>query len=191
MRLIAEAALVLALAVPGAAAPAAEGKVSLAGLHVDATDHDIYVSFTVDGAFTPEVREAIESGLPVTFRHDVEVVRRRTLWFDRTLVRKAVTTTVTYDTLTQQYSLARSINDEVAETKVAINEADMMRWMTRLERIRVADPAALEVEPEDTLYVRAKSLLQRRFILFFIPSSTGTDWEKVGLSLPDGTAHAR
>jgi len=191
LRLIVEATLVLALAAPAAPAPAADGKVSLAGLEVDATAHDLYVSFTVDGAFTPEVREAIDSGLPVTFRHDVEVVRRRTLWFDRTLVRKAVTTTVTYDTLTHQYSLARSINDEVTETKVAINEADMMRWMTRLERIRVADPAGLEVEPGDTVYVRAKSLLQRRFILFFIPSSTGTDWEKVGVSLHDGTAHDR
>lgn len=190
MRLIAEAALVLALAAP-AAPPAADGKVSLAGLHVDATDHDLYVSFAVDGAFTSEVREAIESGLPVTFRHDVEVVRRRTFWFDRTLVRKAVTTTVTYDTMTHQYSLARGINDEVAETQVAINEADMMRWMTRLERIRIADPSALEVEPDDTLYVRVKSLLQRRFILFFIPSSTGTDWEKVGLTLPGGKTDAR
>lgn len=190
MRLIAVAALALALAAP-AAPQTADGKVSLAGLHVDATDHDLYVSFTVDGAFTPEVREAIESGLPVTFRHDVEVVRKRTLWFDRTLVRKVVTTTVTCDTLTHQYSLARGINDEITETQVAINEADMMRWMTRLERIRVADPSTLEVEPDDTLYVRVKSLLQRRFILFFIPSSTGTDWERVGLSLPDGKAHAR
>jgi hypothetical protein len=163
----------------------------LSGLHVDVTDHDLYVSYTVDGAFTPEVREAIESGLPVTFRHDVELVRRRALWFDRTLVRKAVTTTVTYNTLTHQYSLARAINDEVTETKVAINETDMMRWMTRLERIRVADPSALEVEPDDVLYLRAKSLVQRRFILFFIPSSTGTDWVKIGLSLPGGTAHAR
>jgi len=190
LRLIAVAALALALAAP-AAPQTADGKVSLAGLHVDATDHDLYVSFTVDGAFTPEVREAIESGLPVTFRHDVEVVRKRTLWFDRTLVRKVVTTTVTCDTLTHQYRLARGINDEVAETQVAVNEADMMRWMTRLERIRVADPSTLEVEPDDTLYVRVKSLLQRRFILFFIPSSTGTDWEKVGLSLPDGKAHGR
>jgi len=190
LRLIAEAALVLALTAPSVP-PAASGKVSLAGLHVDATDHDLYVSFSVDGAFTPEVREAVASGLPVTFRHDVEVVRRRALWFDRTLVRKVVTTTVTCDTLTHQYSLARAINDEVAETKVAVNEADMMKWMTRLDRVRVADPAALEAGPEDVLYVRVKSLVQRRFILFFIPSSTGTDWVKVGLTLPGGTAHAR
>lgn len=157
--------------------------VTLAGLRVDATAHDLQVSFTVEGAFTREIRERIDSGLPVTFRYDVEVNRRRALWFDKTLVRKTVTTTVTYDTLSRQYTLARSVNDEVAETSVAVTEAEMMRWMTQLERIRLADPSLLENEPVDLLYVRVKSLLQRRFILFFIPSSTGTGWERVGLSL--------
>jgi hypothetical protein len=195
VRRIAETALVLVLAAPGVPPDAADGPPRddpvLEELRVDAGEHDLLVSFHVSGAFTPEIREAIESGLTVTFRHDIEVVRRRLLWFDRTLVRKTVTTTVTYDTMTHQYSLARGVNDEVAETSVAINEDDMMRWMTRLERIRLTDPSALGIEPDDALYVRVKSLLQRRFVLLFIPSNTGTGWEKVGVSLPEGAAHAR
>lgn len=182
-RLIPAPTVLAALLIASTALAADEGEVALAGLRVDTTAHDLHVSFSVDGAFTREIRERIDSGLPVTFRYDLEVNRRRALWFDKTLVRKTVTTTVTYDTLSRQYSLARRVNDEVAETSVAVTESDMERWMTRLDRIRLADPSLLEHDPGDTLYVRVKSLLQRRFILFFIPSSTGTGWERVGLSL--------
>src|SRR5262245_55658479 len=42
------------------------------GLQVENQPHDILVSFNLQGAFTGEVKEQIESGLPVTFNHYVE-----------------------------------------------------------------------------------------------------------------------
>ncbi|MFQ5700776.1 MAG: DUF4390 domain-containing protein [Acidobacteriota bacterium] len=173
-------------------AVASSEDVSVAGLRVDTTSHDIYVSFEVKGAFTEEIRERIDSGLPVTFQYDMEVSRRRAFWFDKTLVRKKITTTVSYDTLTRQYSLSKKMNGEVAETSVAVNDPDMMRWMTHLDRIRLGDPTALGAIGKDSLYVRVKSRLQRKFLFFFIPSSLETGWEKIGLSLPvEGMGRAR
>lgn len=161
-------------------------------LTTDATEHDIYASLAVTGAFDSEIRESIATGLPVTFSYDLEVARRRTFWFDKTLVHKTVTTTVTYDTLTKQYSLTRRVNDEVTETSVAVDEAEMMRWMTRLDRVRLADPAGLEGVEDDSLYVRVKSTFQRRFILYFIPWEVETGWEKVRLNLSrEGTGSGR
>jgi len=171
------------MAAPGAA---------MVALRTDTTDHDLYASFTLNDAFSDEVREKIASGLPVTFTFYLEVARRRPLWFDRTLLHKTVTTTVTYDTLTHQYSLSKKVNDEVTESSVAVNEADMMRWMTNLERVRLADPTTLGGADDDSLYIRVKSRLQKRFILFFIPWDVETGWEKVRLSLSgEGTIRGR
>ncbi len=175
----------------GAGPPRAEG-VSLSALNADAAGHDLYASFSLRDAFSDEVRESIDSGLPVTFTYYLEVARRRPLWFDKILVRKSVATTVTYDTLTHQYSLSKRVNDEVTETSVAVNETDMMRWMTNLERVRLADPTTLTGAEDGSLYLRVKSRLQKRFILFFIPWDVETGWEKVRLSFPvEGTSSDR
>jgi len=165
---------------------------AVATLTTDTTEHDIYASLAVTGAFDGEIRESIATGLPVTFSYYLEVARRRPLWFDKILVHKTVTTTVTYDTLTKQYSLTRRVNDEVTETSVAVDEAEMMRWMTRLNRVRLADPTSLEGVEDGSLYVRVKSRFQRRFILYFIPWEVETGWEKVRLNLsPEGIGRGR
>jgi hypothetical protein len=166
--------------------------VGVADLRTDTAGHDLYVSYLVTEAFNDEIREGMSSGIPITFTHHLEVARRRALWIDKVLARKRVTTTATFDTLTRQYSLTRRVDDEVTETAVAVNEADMIRWMTSLDRIRLADPATLAADAGDTLYVRVKSELQRKFVLFFLPWDVETSWEKVRLSLtPEPAVRAR
>ena len=166
--------------------------VGVADLRADASGHDLYVSYLVTEAFNDEIREGINTGIPITFTHHLEVARRRALWIDKVLARKTVTTTVTLDTLTRQYSLTRRVDDEVTETAVAVNEADMIRWMTSLDRIRLADPSTLTADAGDSLYVRVKSELQRKFVLFFLPWDVETGWEKVRLSLtPEPAVRAR
>ncbi len=168
------------------------GGASVASLSADATEHDLFLSFSLDGAFSDETREEIATGLPVTFTYYLELARRRPLWFDKTLARKTIATTVTYDTLTHQYRLSKRVNDEVAESAVAVNEADMMRWMTHLERVRLADPTLLDGPLDDALYVRVKSRLRKKFILFFIPWNVDTGWEKLRVNLPaEGTDRGR
>ena len=176
---------------PVEALPPKADKVVVSELRADIVDGVVYVSFELTGAFTGEILEEIEAGLAVTFKYDLEVARRRPFWWDKTLARKTVTTSVTYNTLTHQYSLSKMVNDEVTETSVAVNESDMVRWMTRLERVRMADPAVLERMEEGSLYVRMKSRLKRRFVLLVFPSSTGTPWERVGLEAPGERAGAR
>jgi len=190
--------LLLTALVPAAtplAAPAPgplSGGASVASLTADTTEHDLYLSFSLEGAFSDETREEIATGLPVTFTYELELARRRPLWFDKTLVRRTIATTVTYDTLTHQYRLSKRVNDEVAESSVAVNEADMMRWMTHLERVRLADPTILDDPLDDSLYVRVRSRIRKRFILFFIPWNVDTGWEKLRLNLPgEGTARDR
>ncbi|HET6373360.1 MAG TPA: DUF4390 domain-containing protein [Candidatus Polarisedimenticolia bacterium] len=164
----------------------------LSTLSADATAHDLYASFAVKDAFSEDLRQQVATGLPVTFTYYVEVAKRRPFWFDKILLTKTLSTTVTYDTLTHQYSLSKKVNDEVTETSVAVDEKDMMRWMTTLDRVRLGDPTSLEGVKDDSIYVRVKSRLQKKFILFFLPWDVETGWEKVRVSLSgEGTLSGR
>lgn len=163
-------------------------RATISSLHADAGEHELYASFTIQGAFDEDVRERLSAGLPLEFVHYVEIARRRPLWFDKVLLRKTITTSVTFDTLTRQYSLSKKVNDEVAETSVAMHEAEAERWMTHIERVRLADPAQIGGEADGTLYLRVRSLLQKRFVLLFVPWDVQTGWEKVVLNLPGEAA---
>lgn len=161
-------------------------------LRTDATSQELFASFVVNGAFDDDARERLAAGLPLEFVHVIEVARRRTMWFDKMLLRKTITTTVTFDTLTRQYSLSKKVNDEVAETSVAMHEAEVEKWMTCFERVRLGDLSRIDRPRDGTLYVRVRSMLQKRFVLFFVPWDVETGWEKVTLRLPDeATTRAR
>ncbi|MGH9868424.1 MAG: DUF4390 domain-containing protein [Candidatus Polarisedimenticolia bacterium] len=162
----------------------AASRATVDSLQTDATAHDLFASFVVKGAFDDHLKEQLSAGLPLEFVHSVEVARRRLLWFDKVLARKTITTTVTYDTLTRQYSLSKKVNDEVAETSVAINQAEVERWMTHIDRVRLADPTHLNDGEEGDLYVRVRSMLRKRFVMLFVPWDVQTGWERVMLSLP-------
>lgn len=45
----------------------------------------VWVSFGVDDGLTPELRQAVLSGLPVTFTYDIELRRGVPFWPDRAL----------------------------------------------------------------------------------------------------------
>ena len=153
------------------------------GIQLENAAHDLFVSFGLSGAFTREIRDQIDSGLPVTFNHFVEVLNRRPAWFDSTLIRKVISSTVTFDTLTRQYRLNRSVNGEMMETVVSDRAADMERFMTSVDRLRLCDPA--ELAGDRALYLRVKSRVQKRFVFFFIPWDFETSWARVRLNVAD------
>src|SRR2546426_9027645 len=49
-----------------------------------ARDGQVVVSFDLSDGFTPEVRDAIQSGLSTTFSYEVDL-RRGSAWFDKTV----------------------------------------------------------------------------------------------------------
>lgn len=155
-------------------------------LAVENGPHDLFVSFALQGAFTPEIREQLESGLPVTFNHYVEVLHRRPAWFDRTRIERVVSTTATYDTLTRQYRLTRRVNGELVETTLSDKGDEMEQFMTRVDRLRICDPA--DLAGDRSLYLRVKSRVQKRFVFFFIPWNFETSWARIRFAVPGPAA---
>jgi hypothetical protein len=141
----------IALGGAGAAAPAADPDISVTPI---ARDGQVVVSFDLSDGFTPEVRDAIQSGLATTFSYDVDLRRGATL-FDRTVASVAIIATVRFDNLTRRYQMSRSVDGRVEDARPTEDQEAVRRWMTHFERIPLSTTAALEANGEYFIRVRA------------------------------------
>jgi len=137
----------------------------------------LLVSFALVNAISAETLERIHSGLPVTFWHSVEVTRSRTvpLWPARVLAEAKIVTSVDYDSLTRQYTLARTLELRRAkeltstDTERSTDSVETMRaWMTELPEIEMLDLG--EADEFARVRVRVESALQRYYVFFIFPT---------------------
>jgi hypothetical protein len=147
-RLVAAVALV---GVAGAAVPAAAADISVTPI---ARDGQVVVSFDLSDGLTPEVRDAIQSGLATTFSYDVDLRRAATL-FDRTVASVTIIATVRFDNLTRRYQMSRTVDGRVEDARPTEDQEAVRTWMTHFERIPLSTTAALEANGEYFIRVRA------------------------------------
>jgi hypothetical protein len=156
--------------------PALSSGARIANLVPVIREDAILVSFRVEDAFNSEMERAIETGLPVTFRYNVELKRVRGVWFDRRVSRRRILTTVVYDNLTQRYSLTREIDGEIDATYVVDDDVAMREFMTNFESVHLFDVS--DVRANEEYYLRVNGVMKDRNLLLFIPWDIGADWEE-------------
>jgi hypothetical protein len=118
-----------------------------------ARDGEVVVSFDMADAFTSDVRDAIQSGLPTTFSYDVEL--RRAGLIDRTVASMEISATVRFDNLTRRYQMSRSVDGRIEDARPTEDHDAVRSWMTHFERIPLSATAALETNGEYSVRVRA------------------------------------
>ena len=119
-----------------------------------ARDGQVVVSFDLSDGFTPDVRDAIQSGLSTTFSYDVDM-RRGSALFDRTVASVTITARVRFDNLTRRYQMSRTVDGRVADARPTEDLAAVRAWMTHFERIPLSTTAVLETNGEYYIRVRA------------------------------------
>jgi hypothetical protein len=132
-----------------------------------ARDGQVLVSFDLDGAFTDEVRAAIQSGLPTSFTYDVELRRAVPLWVDRLISSARVTATVRFDNLTRRYQVMVTHDGRVADTQTTSDEEVVHRAVTQFQRLPLFSTRPLE--PNAEYYIRVRVETRPRNALFVIP----------------------
>ena len=120
-------------------------------------DGRVWVSFGLADGFTDGVREAILSGLSITFSYDIELRRSVPFWPDRTLKMTTIAVSVKYDSLTRRYQLARTLDGRVEANKVTEDEDEVRRWLTGLDSVQLFATAGLEANTEYYVRVRART----------------------------------
>jgi hypothetical protein len=114
------------------------------------TGNRVLVSFELNDAYNDAVREAIASGLRTTFTYQLEL--RTPGWIDRTVGTTIVATTDQYDNLTRRHTLTRTIDGRVENALVTEDDAVVKTWLTKWNRVPLADTASLD--PARDYYVR-------------------------------------
>ncbi|ADU66686.1 hypothetical protein Selin_1959 [Desulfurispirillum indicum S5] len=76
-----------------------------------------YVQLRVDHLFTQDIVDAITAGLPVHYQFEIQLHRRRTLWFNATERTVTVRKGISYDALRRVYTVttAKSGMEDVRE----------------------------------------------------------------------------
>ena len=138
---------------------------------------DLYASFSLDGAFVPRVLEKIRSGIQVTFTYRLEMLRKRTWWFDEVVVERKVETLVLHDPMSGRYELKRLVDGVESASEVTEEEGRMRVWMTRIQRVPLVGRDRFPPEGRVVLRVRAKVFDD--FVMLFIPWDYVSDWQKL------------
>ncbi len=138
------------------------------------TGEKVYATFSAPAAFTPNVRNAVHSGLPVTVTFVAELRRTSVFWFDRTLADTVVASTVKFDTLTGAYQVSKWRDGTVHWSQQTQKEDEMRRWVTEFERVPLDEISALDGSGEYYIRVCARDSLPRGFSLW--------PWGRAGMS---------
>lgn len=112
MRLVAIPILVLFL-LPGAAFPAQGApRPSVVDIRGVVEGQKARVAFRLRNAFSPEMVEALKSGIEISFRTEIRVERVYKNWFDQTVGAVRFSRSVRYDVLSRVFHLNRGSGEE-------------------------------------------------------------------------------
>jgi hypothetical protein len=118
-------------------------------------DDAVLVSFELTDGYTPEVKDAVHSGLKTTFTYTVELRQDVPAWVDRTIATSVITNSVQYDNLTRRATLTRTLDGHVESVESTEDEAVMRQWMTTFQKMPLFKTADLEQNREYYVRVRA------------------------------------
>lgn len=164
------AACLVTVALVAPAADAAE----ITELDVQVDGNLARVSFRLDGAFSEEFRERLESGLPSGFIYHLELLKDRKRWFDNTLESGRFQVVAMYDAASRGYLVNYKLDGKLVESRMVRELDDVEHAMTVIE-----DLPAFHLDPYPRswrLLVRVRAAIGSRTVLFFVPARALTDW---------------
>lgn len=135
----------------------------------------ISVSFDLSSAFdAPEIRRAIESGLPTVLAYDVHLIRKRSNWFDDTVSRVRLEVVATYNSVTREYLLNYRRDRRLVRSEIFTSLDALKARMTRIDE---PDLFSTGGEKPWKLRIRVRAELLRRYVWYIVPWDVATPWE--------------
>ena len=162
-----------------ALAPAFADDPVLVDVRVERNGEHLLASGRLEGGLTPKLLEEISAGIETTILYRLHLHRRRDGLPDPAFAKLKVFCTVRRDALTRQYTLTRRIDDEVDETRVTEDEAEMHSFITSLEAVPIARHGDLSADGE--YYLKAKARVGMMWRWYLLPWPLDTAWVRVGL----------
>jgi hypothetical protein len=173
--------LILLLAGNGSAA---SPKPEIVGIHGQARGREARVFFTLQNAFTPEMVEALKSGIEISFKTVVRVERVYKRWFNASMGELKFSRSVRYDALSRVYRLHRGAKEELLP--------DVHTALAGMTRYEIVVPLTSNVEPGKPYRAHVRSRLDKVGLseplqsIFFFSSlwDVETEWARGYLAAP-------
>jgi len=165
-----------------ALAPAFADDPALVDLRVERKGEQVLVSGRLEGGLSPKLIEEVSAGIETTIVYRLHLHLRRGGLPDPAVTKMKVFCTVRRDALTRQYTLTRRIDEEVDETRVTEDEAEMRTFITSMDAVPIARHDDLSEDGE--YYLKAKARVGMMWRWYLLPWPLDTDWVRVGLDSP-------
>lgn len=184
MRRIAVLFILLILSLPQGSGAASSKDPKIIGITGHVKGREARVAFTVSNAFSPEMVEALKSGIEVSFKTVIRVERVHRRWFNSTLGEIEFSRSVQYDVLSRVYRLHRETGEELVP--------DILDALSGMTQYDVAVPLSSSAVrgKKYRAYVKTRldkvGLSQPLRSIFFFSSlwDLETDWGKGLLQAP-------
>ena len=184
LRRLAVPFILLSLSLTPTFASAASKGPKITGIVGEVKNRQARISFNVTDAFSPEMVEALKSGIEVSFRTAIRVERVHRRWFDTTVGDVEFSRSVRYDALSRVYRLHRENGEELL--------TDVLDAIEGMTRYSVVVPISAEVDRGKKYRAYVKTRLDKvglseplRSIFFFSSLwDIETTWEKGYLHAP-------
>jgi hypothetical protein len=134
----------------------------------------LLVDFTLIGAFGEELQKRIDSGLPTSLIYEIELLRARRSWFEKSLASGELQVIAMYNALTREYLVNFKHDGNLILSKVVREPGELRQAMTVIGALP-AFPAD-ESWREEKLQLRVRAELGTGTTFFFIPYTVRTGW---------------
>jgi len=140
----------------------------------------LYVYFSVDHAFTPEMENAVKSGIPAIFTFYVELYKIRKNWPDKKIVEHTFEHVLSWNTLKEEFTVTLEEGKNHPYTLKSL--ADAKKMMSDVSELTVTPLDILEEEGDYELRVKARlnqktlPLKLHYLIPFYSLWDFNTDW---------------
>lgn len=154
-RRVRPARLVLLLALPFFGAAAQEndpGRFEVRSASVELTDNVYFLDARIDYRLSTDARAALESGLALTIRLEIELLNRRTMWMDTQTAALEQIYRLEYHALTERY-IVRNQNRGDQASFATLFAA--LNFLGRIDRLPIIDAALLDRNRSYDIRVRA------------------------------------
>jgi len=157
-------ALLLLLAVVLPSSVQAARPATIDEVIVTNSSREVLLYLTVRDAFTPEMENGVQSGIPVIFTFYVELYRQRSGWLDQKVVARNFEHSLTYDSLKDEYRVV--YGEHNGKTVIVKTMAQARDLMAQVNGFALSPLAALMADAEYSLKVKAR-LAEKTLPLYF------------------------
>jgi hypothetical protein len=145
----------------------------LTNLVVKNTRDDLVIDLKIKGVFTEDMREAVLSGIPVSFTFLINLYEVHDFWFDKKIASIATNHKIQYDALKKEYRIMRSwgkidplVTKNFEKARLLMSEIDGLKIIP-LTRIKKGKHYQLRVKSE---------LNEKKIPFSGFPWEFETDW---------------